>query len=235
MTIYEQAPAFLRIGAGMILSANVMKVLRRLGLEQLVVEIGIKANCYVSRAWDTGETMYKIDFDAESKAGSADPMPHPPRRRDGRREGRGAGSIAFDHPLVALDETRDAIRLVFENGAAADVDIVIGADGVNSKVREYLLGSEPPRYSGWPRIGRSSRPPRCAASGFGLHQVVGPGPAFLVYFMTSRRDEVYVIGVVPRAPFESDAASLPSSRAELFQCFDGFHADLLRVIEVRPT
>ena len=31
-----------------------------------MVEIGIKANCYVSRAWDTGETMYRIDFDAES-------------------------------------------------------------------------------------------------------------------------------------------------------------------------
>ena len=31
--VYEQAPAFSRIGAGIILSANVTKVLRRLGLE----------------------------------------------------------------------------------------------------------------------------------------------------------------------------------------------------------
>src|SRR4029078_9736637 len=50
VTIYEQAPAFSRIGAGIILSANAMKALRRLGLEQLVVEIGIKEKCYVSRA-----------------------------------------------------------------------------------------------------------------------------------------------------------------------------------------
>jgi 2-polyprenyl-6-methoxyphenol hydroxylase-like FAD-dependent oxidoreductase len=50
VTIYEQAPAFSRIGAGIILSANVMKVLRRLGLEQMVVDIGIKANCYISRS-----------------------------------------------------------------------------------------------------------------------------------------------------------------------------------------
>ena len=74
VTIYEQAPAFSRIGAGIILSANVMKVLCRLGLEQMVVETGIKADCYVSRAWDTGETMYRIDFDADSEARLADPM-----------------------------------------------------------------------------------------------------------------------------------------------------------------
>jgi 6-hydroxynicotinate 3-monooxygenase len=61
----------------------------------------------------------------------------------------------------------------------------------------------------------------------------GPDRHILVYFMTSRRDEVYVIGVVPPRPdLRATAASLPSSRAELFQCFDGFHADLLRVIEV---
>ena len=76
--------------------------------------------------------------------------------------------------------------------------------------------------------------PATALRGFRIPHSTTPGPDrhILVYFMTSRRDEVYVIGVVPRAPFESDAASLPSSRTELFQCFDGFHADLLRVIEV---
>src|SRR6267154_1087451 len=67
VTIYEQAPEFSRIGAGIILSANVMKVRCRLGIEQMVVETGIKVYCYISRAWDTGETMYKIDFHAASE------------------------------------------------------------------------------------------------------------------------------------------------------------------------
>jgi 6-hydroxynicotinate 3-monooxygenase len=50
--------------------------------------------------------------------------------------------------------------------------------------------------------------------------------------MTSKRDEVYAIGVVPRARWDSDAASLPSSRAELMNEFANFHPDLLRVLEV---
>src|SRR4029079_1467347 len=125
VTIYEQAPAFSRIGAGIILSANVMKVLRRLGLEQLVVEIGIKADCYVSRAWDTGETMYRIDFDADSEARFGGPYANIHRGDLHAVLGKGVapGSIAFNRRLVALDETRDAIRLVFENGVTAGGDI----------------------------------------------------------------------------------------------------------------
>src|SRR3954470_9508219 len=120
VTVYDQAPPFSRIGAGIILSANVMKVLRRLGLEQMVVEIGIKANCYVSRAWDTGDTMYRIDFDAESEARFGGPYAniHRGDLHAVLEKGVAPGSIAFNHRLVALDETADAIRLVFANGAA---------------------------------------------------------------------------------------------------------------------
>jgi 6-hydroxynicotinate 3-monooxygenase len=58
VTVYEQAPAFSRIGAGIILSANVMKVLRRLGIERRLLETGIRPDAFVSRAWDTGETLF---------------------------------------------------------------------------------------------------------------------------------------------------------------------------------
>src|SRR6266699_1826678 len=67
-TVYEQAPTFSRIGAGIILSANATKVLRRLGIEQELVASGLKPHCYISRAWDTGETLYEIIFDAASEA-----------------------------------------------------------------------------------------------------------------------------------------------------------------------
>jgi 6-hydroxynicotinate 3-monooxygenase len=234
VTVYEQAPAFSRIGAGIVLSANVTKVLRRLGLERMVVDIGIKADCYISRAWDTGETMYKIEFDAESEARFGGPYAniHRGDLHAVLEKGVAPGSIAFNHRLVALDETRDAIGLVFDNGARVEADIVIGADGVNSKVREYLLGVEPPRYIGM--AAHRAIFPTAALRGFKIPDCTkwwGPDRHILVYFMTSRRDEVYVIGVVPRARWESEAAWLPSSRDKLFEGFGDFHADLLRVLE----
>src|SRR3954453_19883944 len=67
VSVYEQAPAFSRIGAGIILGANVMKVLRSLGVERHLMEKGIGPNASVSRAWDTGETLSELVLDAASE------------------------------------------------------------------------------------------------------------------------------------------------------------------------
>jgi 6-hydroxynicotinate 3-monooxygenase len=235
ITVYEQAPAFSRIGAGIILSANAMKVLRRLEIEQMVVDAGIKADCYISRAWDTGETMYKIEFDAASEVRFGGPYVniHRGDLHAVLEKGVAPGSIAFNHRLIALEEKRDAMRLVFDNGVTVDADVVIGADGLNSTVRGYLLGAEPPRFVGF--VAYRAIFLTEALCGLSIPDCTkwwGPDRHILVYYMSSKRDEVYVIGVVPRHGWESDAASLPSSREALSKDFANFHSDLLRVLDV---
>src|SRR5258708_32521291 len=106
VTIFEQAPAFSRIGAGIILSSNVTKVLCRLGLEQMIVDTGIKADCYISRAWDTGATLYKIEFDAANEARFGGPYANIHRGDLHSRLGKGGapGALKVNHALTALDE-----------------------------------------------------------------------------------------------------------------------------------
>jgi 6-hydroxynicotinate 3-monooxygenase len=234
VTVYEQAEAFSRIGAGIILSANVMKVLRRLGIERDLVETGIKPHSYVSRAWDTGETLYEIVFDNESEAHFGGPYLNVHRGDLHAVLERVVtpGTIAFNHRLVGLDERSDGVHLTFENGLRTDVAIVIGADGIRSKVREFLLGNEPPRFVG--AVAQRAIFPTERLRGFKIPDCTkwwGRDRHILPYFMTSRRDEIYVIGVVPAAQWDSDAASLPSSRAEMLQSFADFHSDLRRVLE----
>lgn len=234
VSVYEQAPAFSRIGAGIILSANVMKAMRRLGVERDLVETGIKPDCYVSRAWDTGETMYAIHFDAEKEQRFGGPYLniHRGDLHHCLEKVVTPGTIAFNHRLTEIAENPQGVRLAFENGVHTRADLVIGADGVRSRVREHLLGAEPPRFVGAVALRAIFSSDRLR--GFKIPDCTkwwGPDRHILPYFMTNRRDEIYVIGVVPAATWDSEEASLTSSREELLEAFRGFHGDLQRVLE----
>jgi 6-hydroxynicotinate 3-monooxygenase len=235
VTVYEQAPSFSRIGAGIILSANAMKAFRRLGIEESLVETGIKPTSYVSRAWNTGETMYEIFFDAASEAKYGGPYIniHRGDLHGVLEKAVAPSTIVFGHRLVGLDETGDAVLLTFDNGFQVEADIVIGADGIRSKVREHLLGSEPPRFAG--AVAQRAIFPTARLRGLAIPDCTkwwGPDRHALPYFMTNRRDEIYVIGVLPAQAWDSDASSLPSSRNEMLEAFSGFHDDLRKVLEV---
>jgi len=232
--VYEQAPAFSRIGAGIILSANVTKVLRRLGLEDGLIAAGIKSQSYVSRAWDSGEVTAEFVFDAEAERRYGGPYVHIHRGDLHAVLERGvvAGTIAFNHQLVDILQSSGSLRLIFANGAAAEADIVVGADGVRSKVRDCLLGPEPPQFAGFTAYRAIF--PAARLNGFWIADCTkwwGTDRHCLPYYLTGRRDEVYAIGVVPATGWEHGDASIPSSREHYLQSFAGFHADLQRVLQ----
>ena len=58
--VYEQARSFERMGAGIHVSANVMKVLRRLDAEHRLSQLGIHPEIFTSRKWDSGEVLFEL-------------------------------------------------------------------------------------------------------------------------------------------------------------------------------
>ena len=51
----------------------------------------------------------------------------------------------------------------------------------------------------------------------------GPDRHLLAYFMTRRRDEVYLMGSVPAASWDSEELSLPCPREDFIGSFASFH------------
>src|ERR1700726_2929431 len=58
--VYEQAPRFARIGAGIQMMPNSMKVLRRIGVEGRVIDTSFKPYSHLNREWDTGKVMREL-------------------------------------------------------------------------------------------------------------------------------------------------------------------------------
>ena len=58
--VYEQAPGFSRLGAGIHVGPNVMKILRRIGVEDALNAQGSHPDYWYSRHWQTGDILAQI-------------------------------------------------------------------------------------------------------------------------------------------------------------------------------
>lgn len=150
VTVYEQAPQFTRLGAGIQIGCNAMHVLRVLGLEPALRAESFYPRSWNNKDWRTGEVKFDMIFgqSAEEKFGAPYLLAH---RGDLHAALAGivpAERIKMDHKLTGLDESASGVRLTFANGNVAEADAVIGADGVHSTVKAILFGESEPNFTG---------------------------------------------------------------------------------------
>src|SRR6185436_15956605 len=142
--------------------------------------------------------------------------------------------LHFGKCLVDLDESDETVELTFGDGTKARAGIVIGADGIGSRVREVLIGPERPRYSGW--VGHRAMISRQALAkcGVEVEECVkwwGPDRHMMAYFTTAARDEYYYVTGVPHQAWEFDGPFAESNREEVLAAFEGFHPRVQALVE----
>ena len=142
VVVYEQATQFARIGAGIQIGCNAMKVLRELGLEQRLRAQSFYPRSWNNRDWQTGKIKFDMIFgeSAEQKFGAPYLLAHRGDLHAALASAVPAECVRLGHKLIGLDQVGEGVRLRFANGAATNADAVIGADGVHSLVREILFG-----------------------------------------------------------------------------------------------
>ena len=243
--VYEQAPQLTRIGAGINLGSNVMKIMRHVGLEARMNSIGLVPRKGASRLWDTGEVLFQRPYQEwAARFGAHHLIMHRGDLLEVLCSALQPDTLQFGKRLVGMEPAGAGTRLAFADGSRAEASIVIGADGVNSKVRETLLGAEPPIYTGTVAY----------RAIFPINLLRGPALAndstkwwsderlparedrhFITYYLTSQRDEIYFVTGSPDPHWPSDDfAPLPVSIEEIRACYEGFHSEVIRVIEACP-
>src|SRR6185436_16942932 len=56
--------------------------------------------------------------------------------------------VVLNHKLTSILQTKEKVQLTFESQPSQEFDLVIGADGIKSIIRESLFGKSIYRYSG---------------------------------------------------------------------------------------
>jgi salicylate hydroxylase/6-hydroxynicotinate 3-monooxygenase len=235
--VYEQASRFARIGAGIQMLPNSMKVLRGIGIEERLRRTSFAPKSHLNRVWDTGEVLVELPM-PESRYNAPYLCMHRGDLHEALAAVVPAETIHLGKKLTGLEQRNGKVTLTFADGSGAEADAVVGADGLHSTVRGILLGPENPRFTG--RVAYRAVFPAALLNG----RDIGPSRTkwwgtdrhIVIYYTTAQRSEVYFVTSVPE-PVEWMTQESWSARGdvqELRASFEGFHADVRAVLEACP-
>jgi salicylate hydroxylase len=143
--VFEQAEVLREIGAGVSIHPNSARLLRRLGLEEQLQKIGSPISGIVLRT-SQGDPIATPTGPA-APAFSGGDQGYNVHRADFLNllfDALPKGTVTLGHQCIQLNEEHDRVLLSFANGAAAEADVVIGADGIRSLVQRVIgLQSRP--------------------------------------------------------------------------------------------
>jgi len=176
--IFEQAPQFHAVGAAILVWPNATRVLRRLGLAKKIHQHGgvLKESRWLRR---DGKLLNRFSFPQTDAPAVA---LHRAELQEALVRALPPESIHFDHVFVGYEQQSDLVTARFRDKSAIDCDVLIGADGVHSRVREELLNDGPPadhNYVAWRGVVPGTFPsvlPATATEVYGRGQRFGVGP-----------------------------------------------------------
>jgi 6-hydroxynicotinate 3-monooxygenase len=233
--VYEQAPEFSRLGAGIHVGPNGMKVFRRMGLEKALEDMGSHPDFWLSRDGNSGDYLSRIplgDF-AKKEYGASYITVHRGDMHALQMSTIKPGTVHFGKRLETIIEDGEKINLEFADGSKVQADIVIGADGIHSKIRETLLGVEAPTYSGWVAHRALVRGENLAKFADEFEDCVKwwtDDRHMMVYYTTGKRNEYYFVTGVPHEAWDFQGPFVDSSQEEMLAAFEGYHPTVQNLI-----
>lgn len=222
--VYEQAPRLGEVGAGIQLSPNAVLVLHRLGLGARLAESAVTIEALEMRRWSDGRVLRSTRLGTQAEALFGAPY-YAVHRADLHSALLGlvdGDRIRLDSRCTAVQERPDSVALGFADGHSATAGLVVGADGIHSRVRAELLDDRP-QFSGesiYRGLVPADRLPGLAEE----RKVViwlGPGQ-HLVCYPVSAGKQISFAATVPAGDWYEESWSAEGSVADLVAAYQGW-------------
>jgi salicylate hydroxylase len=233
VSVYEQAPALGEVGAGVYLTPNSVRQLQRVGLgaavEKWGARVGPKSHYFRhdgapiapvqvtdAAGWNATFGMHRADL-VELLAAA---LP--------------TGLVRCAHRAIGFEQAGEVGRIQFANGASAEAEVVVGADGIHSELRPHVFPPSKPVFHGtvaYRGLVSSERLPGWPLERWQMW--AGPRKHFLV-FPVRRAEMVNYVGFVPadQAMKESwSAAGDPEVLRGEFEGWDPRIESVLRQVD----
>jgi salicylate hydroxylase len=233
VSLFEQTMAQGEVGAGIQISPNAARLLDRYGLGDAMAQAGVRPSAVVFRRWQDGRVLGREELGDSIENRYGAPYYHF-HRADlialladafGRKE------INLGRRLVGVEQDERGVTAHFEDGTSERGDLLIGADGIHSQVRERLFGAEKPRFSGQIAYRGLAPAERVAHLGLPLDVTnwVGPGGHFVHYFVSSGRFLNFV-AVSEEGTWTREQWSDHGSISDAAKKYEGWHPQIATIL-----
>ena len=236
--VYERSGGLGEVGAGLQLGPNAMKVLRAIGIEDQVLQQAFEPTNFVSLKWDDASLRFRDPLKpaAIERYGARYATTH---RADLHRLLQSLvpeSWIRLGAQCTGVGTNGDSAYANFADGNQIEADVIIGADGIRSAVRESLFGADAPRFTQqicWramipiEKVPSHVGPGGSVALGRGeYHGWLGPQGHVICYPIRGGSVLNIFAGRVSE-DWVAESWTLPSSRADLIAAYAGWNDALL--------
>lgn len=246
VSILEQTKVFGTVGAGIQLSSNASRVLRDMGLiNELMPACTVPDTLEIRNASNGNRTFERPLADAvEAEFGAPYLCVH---RADLQAllvkhvEADPNIELHLDTHCADLIEQAGGIRAIARTAGGAtrhfQGDVLIGADGIKSMVREHLFGPEKPRFTGC--VAWRALIPVEKIGDIGVRNIsaIWMGPkAHFVHYMVRGGKMLNFVAVVEQNGWEVESWTEPGRKEELVAAFKGWRHPVEAIVSAAdPT
>lgn len=239
--LFEQADQFGDVGAGIQLSPNAMKVFEALGIDEDLQKVAFRPEAIEIRMGETGTRLIRTPLGDTAQARYGSPYLHI-HRADliavlaKTVLARMPGNVRFGNSITSYVHGGPGVRATLSNGEDVTGDLLIGADGIHSKVRQSMLGHSAPKFTGnvaWravvpmERLGSNAPDPVvCAWMGRGKH---------VVTYRIRQGKLANLVAVVERDDWTKEGWSEQGRREEALADFKDWHPKVRNIIAESDT
>lgn len=235
--VFEQTPYLAEVGAGLQLAPNAVRLLRRLGLDEQLDRVAVRAEAIEMRRWSDSTLIMSTPLgdECEKRFGAPYYTVHRAHLHQCLRELLPDGVLRLGMRCCRLSEKSDAVELAFQNGRRTHVDLVVGADGIHSVVREQLVHDQP-RFSGQAvyrglvpavRLPRLTEDPK-------VRLWLGPG-RHCVSYLVAGGAWISFGATTPADGWRTESWSATGQVEEMVKAYQGWHPAVLELLSAADS